>query len=83
MNMNTIINMIMRLIMRKVINKGLDVGIKGASGMMRKRGQNPMRAQGEIDDYGNPVQQAGLSDQDRIRAERRAARKAARRNDRV
>ena len=75
--MNQIINMFTRLVMRKLMSKGIDAGIKGATGMARGRKKQPV---GEIDDYGNPTQQADTSERDRIRAERRA-RRAARGQD--
>jgi hypothetical protein len=75
--MNQIINMFLKLIMRKVMSKGIDAGIKGATGMARKRKRAPV---GEIDDYGNPTGQQDTSERDRIRAERRAKR-AARNQD--
>ena len=73
MNMNQVINMFMKLIMRKAMNKGIDAGIKGASGMARRRGGGG-QPQGAIDDYGNPTGQSATPERDRIRAERRAKR---------
>ncbi len=49
--MNQIINMIMRLFLRKLVSKGIDAGFNKAASLRK-----PTRQQGEIDDYGNPVQ---------------------------
>lgn len=51
--MNQIINMIIRTVMRKLLNKGIDAGFNKAASMRSNKAQQP---QGEIDDYGNPVQ---------------------------
>lgn len=67
--MNQIINMIIRQVMRKLVNKGVDVGFNKASSMGGNRARQP---QGEIDDYGNPVQNGPT--QDEVRAARRAKR---------
>jgi hypothetical protein len=69
-DMNQIINMIMRSIMRKMVNKGIDAGFNKAASM--RGGGKPQQPQGEIDDYGNPVQR-GPSQQE-VRAARRAKR---------
>ncbi len=66
--MNQIINMIMRTVMRKLLNKGIDAGFNKAASMR----SNAKQPQGEIDDYGNPVQR-GPSKQE-VRAARRAKR---------
>jgi hypothetical protein len=63
--MNQIINMVMRMFMRKMVSKGIDAGFKKASSMRGKSTQ----PQGEIDDFGNPVQS-----QSDVRAARRAQR---------
>ncbi len=69
--MNQIINMIIRTVMRKMLNKGIDAGFNKAASM-RGRGKQLHHPQGEIDDYGNPVQR-GPSQQE-VRAARRAKR---------
>ena len=78
MNMNQVINMFMKLVMRKAMSKGIDAGMKGASGLARRRGSRGQQPLGEIDDYGNPtgkrVAQSDTPERDRIRAERRAKR---------
>ncbi len=53
--MNQIINMIIRQVTRQLVRRGVDAGIDQAS-KIGKRRQQP---QGEIDDYGNPVQPQG------------------------
>jgi hypothetical protein len=68
--MNQIINMIMRAIMRKLLNKGIDAGFNKAASM--RGGGKQQQPQGEIDDYGNPVQ-SGPTQQE-VRAARRAKR---------
>lgn len=50
--MNQIINMIIRQVMNQLVRRGVSAGIDQAS-KIGKRRQQP---QGEIDDYGNPVQ---------------------------
>ena len=67
--MNQIINMIMSTVMRKLLNKGIDAGFNKAASM---RGGRQQPAQGQIDDYGNPITQ-GQSKQE-IRAARQAKR---------
>ena len=69
--MNQIINMIIRQVMRKLVNKGVEASFNKASSMGRNRQQQP---QGDIDDYGNPVQNKPT--QDEIRAARRARRQS-------
>ena len=68
--MNQIINMIIRQLTRKLLNKGIDAGFNKASSLRSGRGQQPQ--QGEIDDYGNPVQEGPT--QQEVRAARRANR---------
>ena len=70
--MNQIINMFMRLVMRKVMNKGIDAGFNKASSLGKGRKKQP--AQGQIDDYGNPVQRGPTKEE--VRAARRAKRQS-------
>ncbi|KEJ89558.1 hypothetical protein [Sulfitobacter donghicola] len=70
--MNQIINMIMRIVMRKLLNKGIDAGFNKAASL--RSGRSQPQPQGEIDDYGNPVQR-GPSQQE-VRAARRAKRQS-------
>ena len=51
--MNQIINMIVRQLMRRLLNKGIDAGFDKAASMRNGRRRAP---QGQIDDYGNPVE---------------------------
>ena len=67
--MNQIINMIIRQVMHQLIRKGVSAGFDQA-GKMGKRRQQPM---GEIDDYGNPVQQP-----EQLTPEQRQQRRAMR-----
>ncbi|MCX7566102.1 hypothetical protein OS189_07090 [Sulfitobacter sp. F26169L] len=68
--MNQIFNMVMRIVMRKMLNKGIDAGFNKAASM--RGGRKQQQPQGEIDDFGNPVQ-SGPSQQE-VRAARRARR---------
>ncbi len=70
--MNQIINMIIRQVMNQLVRRGINAGINQA-GKMGKRKQQP---QGEIDDYGNPVQA-------QLTPEERQARRAARQERRL
>jgi hypothetical protein len=67
--MNQIINMFMRLVMRKMMSKGIDAGFNKAASMGKGRKKQP---QGQIDDYGNPVQRGPTKEE--VRAARRAKR---------
>ena len=75
--MNQIINMIIRQVMNQLIRKGVSAGFDQA-GKIGKRRQQPV---GEIDDYGNPVQQQKLTPEERqhrraMRQQRRQAKQA-------
>lgn len=50
--MNQIINMIIRQVMNQLVRRGVSAGFNQAGKMGKRRPQQ----QGEIDDYGNPVQ---------------------------
>ena len=76
--MNQIINMIIRQVMNQLIRRGISAGINQAGKMGKRRPQQPM---GEIDDYGNPVQQQQLTPEERaqrreMRQQRRQAKQA-------
>ncbi len=66
--MNQIINMIIRQVMNQLVRRGVSAGIDQAGKIGKRRQQQP---QGEIDDYGNPVQQPQMT-----REERQARRQA-------
>ena len=70
--MNQIINMIIRQVTRQLVNRGVKAGFNQA-GKIGKRKQQP---QGEIDDYGNPVQP-------QLSQEERQARRQARQDRRL
>jgi hypothetical protein len=74
-SMNQIINMIIRQVMNQVVRRGVNAGFDklGSAGKQQQRQNLPADA---IDDYGNPVQQQQMTQEER--RQKRQARQSAR-----
>jgi hypothetical protein len=70
--MNQIINMIIRQVMNQLVRRGVSAGFDQAGKIGQRRQQQP---QGEIDDYGNPVQPQMTKEERQARRQARQQRR--------
>lgn len=73
--MSQIINIIIRQVMNQLVRRGVNAGFNQAAKVGKRHKQQP---QGEIDDYGNPVQPQMTQEQRQQRRAHRQARQEAR-----